>query len=171
MKLKYCMYCAARLNRRSNTLYICTHGHEYYNNPKAAVSVVLMNISGMILYAKRAHEPKKDHYDLPGGFLNFNENARAAARRFVYLETGLALLELKLLDTSLAIHDDEVAASSYVFLCTRWSGESSPAEDVASLEWKSLEFIKNKKFAWEYPDLYETLKPMAEKLAKKRLLM
>lgn len=164
MKIKYCIECAARLTKKSDTHYVCRNGHDFYNNPRTSVTVVLINVHGRILFAKRAKEPKKGLYDLPGGFLNFQETAFIAAKRALYAEAGIALLDLKLVDASLNIHDDDVTACSFVFACTRWEGELTPAEDVEELEWKSLDFMKDERFAWEYPGLYETLLPLTRNL-------
>lgn len=167
MKIKYCMECAARLIKKSDTHYVCRNGHDFYNNPRTSVTVILINVHGRVLFAKRAKEPKKGFYDLPGGYLNFQETAFAAAKRALYAEAGIALHDLKLVDASLNVHDDDVTSCSFVFVCTRWEGELTPAEDVEEFEWKSLEFMKDERFAWEYPGLYELLVPLTRNLKAK----
>lgn len=167
MNIKYCIECAARLTKKSDTHYVCRNKHHFYNNPRAAATVVLINVHGRVLYAKRAYEPAKGRYDFPGGFLNYGENALMAAKRAIYLETGAALLDVKLIDSSLANEYQGMSACNFVFVCTRWDGELIAGEDAEELEWKSLDFMKDERFAWQYPGLYERLLPMTRNLKAK----
>ena len=50
-------------------------------------TVVLDN--GRILLIKRKNEPFRDHWALPGGYMDADETARAAAHRELEEETGL----------------------------------------------------------------------------------
>lgn len=161
------MECAARLTKKSETHYVCRNLHHFYNNPRAAATVVLINVHGRVLYAKRAYEPAKGKYDFPGGFLNYGENALMAAKRAMYLETGAGLIDVKLIDSSLANEYQGMSACNFVFACTRWEGELVAGEDAEELEWKSLDFMRDERFAWEYPGLYERLLPLTRNLKAK----
>lgn len=63
----------------------------YYHNIAAAVAV-LLRFEDEILFAVRNQEPDKGKWDLPGGFIDPNENAQEAACREIKEELGLDLL-------------------------------------------------------------------------------
>jgi 8-oxo-dGTP pyrophosphatase MutT (NUDIX family) len=55
-----------------------------------SVKAIIKNINGDILLLRR---PDHQHWDLPGGRINVEENPRDALVREVYEETGLSSLE------------------------------------------------------------------------------
>ena len=66
-----------------------------YHNIAAAVAVIL-KYNGAILFTIRNMEPDKGKWDLPGGFIDPNENAETAACREIKEELGLDLIPEKL---------------------------------------------------------------------------
>lgn len=50
-----------------------------------------------VVLIKRGREPFKDHYALPGGFVELQETVEEACRREVVEETGLIVIDLKLI--------------------------------------------------------------------------
>lgn len=92
----YCLKCAGPLITNSYKLQVCQKcGFEFYNNPKACNSVILINTRNEILLVKRKDEPRKGYWDLPGGFMEINESAEESASREVWEEVGLKVLNLK----------------------------------------------------------------------------
>jgi len=57
--------------------------------------VVILHGDGVVLI-KRKHEPFKDHYALPGGFVEYGETVEEAALREAKEETGLDVRLIKL---------------------------------------------------------------------------
>lgn len=72
-----------------------------YHNIAAAVAVIIKH-DDKILFTVRNVEPDKGKWDLPGGFIDPNENAEAAACRELKEELGLDLkpTDLKYITTS-----------------------------------------------------------------------
>lgn len=72
-----------------------------YHNIAAAVAVIIKH-DDKILFTVRNVEPDKGKWDLPGGFIDPNENAEAAACRELKEELGLDLQasDLKYITTS-----------------------------------------------------------------------
>lgn len=61
----------------------------YYFNSSAAVVAIIENDKGEILVARRAKEPAKGTFDLPGGFVDMHETGEEAVIREVLEETSL----------------------------------------------------------------------------------
>lgn len=61
----------------------------YYFNSSAAVVAIIENSKNEILIARRAKDPAKGTFDLPGGFIDMYETAEEAVAREIMEETGL----------------------------------------------------------------------------------
>lgn len=64
-------------------------GFTYYLNPSSATAAFIVNSKNEVLVAKRAIDPAKGTYDLPGGFVDLYETAEDAIIREIKEETGL----------------------------------------------------------------------------------
>ena len=160
MQLNFCTECAQPLRQENATKYICSNGHIFWNNAKAAVGVVLLK-GDQVLLSKRGQEPKKGKYDLPGGFVDHDENAYDCARRELKEETGLDVDDLTPIDSGIHQYIENITSCDVIFICTKWHGTPKAADDVAALEWKPIDFIDSDQFAWRYPDLVQKLKSLA----------
>jgi len=160
MKLNYCTECAAPLTQVNETDWRCINGHVYHNNPHASCSVVFLNDKNEILLSKRGRDPKKGAYTLPGGFLNYDEDAYHAAQREMKeeLDVNIAVEDLKPIDTALHYYLENDTASGISFLCRRWQGTMHAGDDTAAFEWKPIEALNTAAIAWPYPHLYSKLK-------------
>ena len=58
---------------------------------------MIENSKGEILVARRAKDPAKGTYDLPGGFIDVGETAENAVKREIMEETNLDVISLKYL--------------------------------------------------------------------------
>jgi ADP-ribose pyrophosphatase YjhB (NUDIX family) len=88
---------------------------------------------GKVLRARRALEPRRGHWDLPGGFADETEDPRDTVRREFREETGLDVEPVELLRI-----DVEPYEHRHVFSVTwivRGEGEPVAADDVAELRW------------------------------------
>ncbi|MFJ1379043.1 NUDIX hydrolase [Capnocytophaga canimorsus] len=65
-------------------------GFVYFHNIAAAVAVVF-TFEGQVLFTVRNQEPDKGKLDLPGGFIDPEENAEQAACREIREEMGLEI--------------------------------------------------------------------------------
>jgi NADH pyrophosphatase NudC (nudix superfamily) len=90
---KYCPRCGSPRftanNFKSKKCERC--GFTYFFNPAAATAAFITDRDGRLLVARRAKEPAKGTFDLPGGFIDANESAEDAIRREVEEETGLPI--------------------------------------------------------------------------------
>lgn len=98
-KFRFCPKCGSAHfvanNEKSKKCEECNFIY-YFNSSTAAVAVI-ENEQGEILVARRAKDPAKDTFDLPGGFVDTNETAEDAMKREIFEETGLNVSNLEYL--------------------------------------------------------------------------
>ena len=90
---RYCPRCGSEHfvenNFKSKRCERC--GFIYYFNASTATAIFITNRVGELLVVRRAKEPAKGSFDLPGGFVDLNETAEEAIIREVKEETGLLI--------------------------------------------------------------------------------
>lgn len=91
-QLRYCGVCGGKLEERQvegqRRLICASCGRISYVNPIPSV-VAIIERDGAVLLVKRAVEPGKGYWGLPGGFIETGETVIEAAVREVKEETGL----------------------------------------------------------------------------------
>ncbi len=101
--IKYCPNCKSEYFSFENNFKFHCNSCDFvlYHNIAAAVAVIIKH-EDKILFAIRNVDPDKGKWDLPGGFIDPNENAEAAACRELKEELGIDLLpkDLKYITTS-----------------------------------------------------------------------
>ncbi|MBN2189227.1 MAG: NUDIX domain-containing protein [Chitinispirillaceae bacterium] len=93
---RYCPRCASPKIKvhMKNAIKCGACGYVYFHNTAAAVAGII-EINGKVLFIKRATEPKKGFYDLPGGFVDYKESIEAALKREVKEECNLGITDLR----------------------------------------------------------------------------
>ena len=90
---RYCPECGSEQfvenNFKSKKCERC--GFVYYFNSSAATAIFITDKEGKLLVVRRANEPAKGSFDLPGGFVDMHETAEEAIIREVKEETGLQI--------------------------------------------------------------------------------
>jgi len=89
MKKIYCPLCGTKLVQESRRAFCPQCGIYHYDNPLPATAAVALNGRGEVLLVKRAVEPARGQWSLPGGFREGNETPREGAKRELREETGL----------------------------------------------------------------------------------
>lgn len=142
-QFKYCPKCGSNdfteNNFKSNKCGSC--GFIYYFNISSSTIAIIINDKRELLVATRAHEPVKGTLDLPGGFVDLNENGEEAVVREVKEETGLDVVDIKFLfsiPNKYMYSDFEVQTLDLVYLCTVKDTSNMKADDDVS----HLQFIK-----------------------------
>ena len=87
----FCPKCGSQDFEIHNALsrHCANCGFTYYQNPRASTAAFILNNKGELLVAKRAKEPAQGTLDLPGGFVDNEENAEEGMAREIKEETGL----------------------------------------------------------------------------------
>lgn len=87
---KFCHLCGGKYIEGEYQPQICKKcGNQSFANRVPVVELLLFNEKGQALIAKRAKNPNKGKYDIPGGFVEHEENFETAVKREVSEELGL----------------------------------------------------------------------------------
>jgi len=158
MNITYCIECAKKLTKLSDSEYKCPNDHTFWNEPKACVAVVILNENGEVLFSKRAREPFKGQYDLPGGFCEFNEDPMTAAKREITEETGMTISDLEVIAAYAGEYLPNESVCDIIVLAHEHAGMPQPDDDSEALEWRPPEFIDDPTFNPEYPGLSDKIR-------------
>ncbi len=100
-------------------------------SPRLAVDVVIVYPDGKFVLVKRTFPPFKDHWALPGGFVEYGEKVEEAALREAKEETGLDVELLELVGVySDPDRDPRGHVISIVFLAKPKSGSLRPSHET-----------------------------------------
>ncbi len=103
--------------------------------PLLAVDVIIRRSDGSIVLVKRKNPPFKNHYALPGGFVEYGETVEAAAIREAKEETGLEVQLLNLLGVySEPERDPRGHVVSIVYLAKEVGGISKADSDAREVK-------------------------------------
>jgi 8-oxo-dGTP diphosphatase len=114
----------------------CPHCGRY-NNRRVAVDALIFQ-NNKILLIKRAVEPFKGFWALPGGGIDFDETAEEALQKEVIEETGLKLLSAKFLH----IYTDPKRDPKQVITLSYYveaEGQPKAGDDAKEYRWFDLQ--------------------------------
>jgi NAD+ diphosphatase len=129
----------------------CKNGHVLYKNQNLAVAGILIH-EGKMLMVRRAREPQKGWFDLPGGFVDADEKPSDAMKREIKEELGVECEVLQLFGLygpdpypykNVTYYN---AAATYLVRCEKT--DFHPQDDVASIEWVDLDNLPYGKMAF-----------------------
>lgn len=106
--------------------------------PKLTADAVIVDPARGVVLIRRAREPFRGMWALPGGFVEVGETVEAACRREAREETGLDVEPVQLLGVySEPARDPRGHTVSAVFLCRVIGGEVCGADDASEARWFS----------------------------------
>lgn len=134
---------------------------EHKPRPTAVDAVVLRKvvktssgIEGEILLIRRAKPPFAGEWALPGGFMEFDENAEQAVVREVEEETNTRVKPKRVIGVySEPDRDPERQPVSIAFLCEYISGEAKGGDDAGEAGWWRISNIP--KLAFDHNKIVE----------------
>ncbi len=114
---------------------------SYPEQPIIGVGAVIVD-GGRVLLVRRATEPLKGEWSIPGGMLELGEKLRDGVRREALEETGLAVETGEVLEVFDSIFTDDQGRTEYHYvlvdyLCRPISGEATAGTDVSDVKWVS----------------------------------
>ena len=115
---------------------------EFPDRPVVGVGGVVVR-DGKALIVKRAHEPRKGEWSLPGGLLELGESLHDAVRREIKEETALDVTVGPIIETFDRVHRDDHGRIRYHFVivdfvCWPNGGEAMPGSDADGVAWVSV---------------------------------
>ncbi len=112
---------------------------EYPSSPLVGVGAVIIDDTGRVLLIRRAGEPLKGHWSLPGGLLELGESLLDGVQREIREETGLAVEPLELIELLDRIYREGARVRyHYViadYLCRVTGGALQAASDADATRW------------------------------------
>ncbi|GIX00433.1 MAG: hypothetical protein KatS3mg111_3765 [Pirellulaceae bacterium] len=142
---RYCPQCGtANPSPGQSPLRCPACGFTVFFGPYTAVGAVLVNDGGEVLFVRRARDPGKGKWGLPGGFVDAYETAEDALRREVTEETGLQIKHLEFLLThpNRYCYQGVEAPVLDVFFACKVAGDNRITLDESELE----------HYRWQLPD-------------------
>jgi ADP-ribose pyrophosphatase YjhB (NUDIX family) len=148
--MNFCPVCAARLERR------VVYGKErpacpncrfiHFCDPKVA-AITLVEQDGRVLLTRRAFNPAKGRWTLPGGFVDCGEDPRDAAVRECLEETGLEIGLGGLVDLYYGKAHVDGADIVIVYAGRLAGGTMAPGDDVDAVAFFSPDTLPELAFA------------------------
>jgi 8-oxo-dGTP diphosphatase len=107
---------------------------DHWRNAKPCAGALVVR-DGRVLLGRRAIEPSKGQWDIPGGFLEPWEHPRDGAVREVREETGLHVQTVELCSIVVDTYADRAYTLNVYYLAEVLGGEERAADDLAELRW------------------------------------
>ena len=134
---RYCPRCAEAIAIADGRAECAACGFVSYANSAPTASALVEDAAGRLLLARRAIEPYRGKWDIPGGFLEEGEHPVEALRRELREETGLEIEPREFFGAWIDRYGDDAGAAYTLNLFWRASAppgaKPRPADDVDEL--------------------------------------
>jgi ADP-ribose pyrophosphatase YjhB (NUDIX family) len=138
MGWRWCPRCREELRGDESRVECPACGFVSYASSKVTAGALVIDDGGRVLLARRAVEPYRGKWDIPGGFLEEGEHPLDGLKRELREETGLEVEPLECLGVWMDIYGGDSTAEAtlnFYWTARTLSGEASPADDVDDLRW------------------------------------
>ena len=99
--INYCPSCKAPITKSDGRRFQCLACNFcLYLNPAPCNAAIISNKNNEILLVRRKFEPKKDYWDLPGGFIENGESVEDSLRREIKEELGVEIQNIHYIHSS-----------------------------------------------------------------------
>lgn len=141
MRLRaHCGFCGGPLGPLVGSRQDCAAcGEPYYHDAKPCAAVLVLDGDGRVLLARRAIDPARGLWDIPGGFCGPEETPEECAVRELREETGCAIELTGFLGHVIDVYGEGGDHTlNAIYTARIASGEPVAADDVAELGWFPL---------------------------------
>ena len=151
---RFCPRCSTELeDPGTDSGALCPNcGKTWYHNAAPTAGCVIVR-DGKALITKRARDPEKGRFDIPGGFLDPHEDPVSGLIREVDEELSMTIT-VAISDLVQAVPhrygDDGDWTLALGFIARDPVGEPKPADDVAEVRWVTAEELDAIDFAWDH---------------------
>jgi ADP-ribose pyrophosphatase YjhB (NUDIX family) len=130
---RVCPVCGEAIDKVEDRAECQACGYVSYANPIPGAEAVCFDERGRVLLGRRAFDPGKGLWDLPGGFLHEDEHPLDGLRREIREETALEIEPIDFLGFWLEPYDGRIV------LCLAWMararGDARAGDDLVELHW------------------------------------
>jgi NAD+ diphosphatase len=132
----FCPLCKTELDQEQHSVHCSECDFAFYLNPAPCVTVVV-HYEDKIVLAKRAIEPHKDLWNMPGGFVNPNETPAQTVHRELMEEISVEVeIVTQLGETMPDTYDKFLSPTlTFIYLVKPLSLDLVPQDDVAEVRW------------------------------------
>lgn len=129
-----------------------------YKNPALTVDTIILEDNKVVLI-KRLNNPYKDHWAIPGGFVEYGEKVEDAAVREAKEETGLDIELIKLVGVySDPNRDPRGHTVTIAFLSKIVGGTLKSDSDAKDAKFIEINELKNMKLAFDHNEIIKDSK-------------
>jgi 8-oxo-dGTP diphosphatase len=132
---RHCPRCGAHIDVEGGRAHCETCGYTQYESSSPTASAVLVDDAGRVLLARRAIEPERGKWDLPGGFLESGEHPLDGLRRELREETGLDVEPTQFVGVWMDVYGDSGQSTLNLYWVCRANGEPHAADDIDEVRW------------------------------------
>jgi ADP-ribose pyrophosphatase YjhB (NUDIX family) len=157
---RYCPRCAAELSVGADRVECSACGFVAYAHSAPTVSALCVDGAGRLLLARRAVDPERGKWDLPGGFLEEGEPPLDGLRRELREEAGVEVEPLDFVGVWVDRYGagpDAAATLNLYWTARILDGEPHPDDDVAEFAWFDPDALPpSVEFA--FPNVHEAIR-------------
>lgn len=129
---KFCIVCGGESSGESNVRKCTKCGKTRFINPIPATGAIIIQDQKFLL-TKRAFEPAKGKWDIPGGFMNVGETYEDAISREILEELGVEVTAIKYFNSQFDKYEydgviDEVIVINFLVEVEKF--EFKPTDDI-----------------------------------------
>lgn len=152
---KFCPKCGGALTaqrQEGKPLLVCVQCDFHFYQNVSTTTALLIERSGNILLVRRGIEPSLGLLDVPGGFVDWGEEAEDGAKREAQEELGVSLSRLVLFGTYHDWYHTQGLALSVLALyyAATIHDEPKAGSDASSIEWHALGALPKDQFAFPH---------------------
>jgi ADP-ribose pyrophosphatase YjhB (NUDIX family)/predicted GIY-YIG superfamily endonuclease len=161
-RYRFCPRCGGRLDPQAvhggEVLACEVCGRRHYANAKPAAGVLIVR-EGRVLLVRRSLEPYLGYWDIPGGFLDEEEDPETGAVREAREETGLEVRLMDFLGFYMDHYDfqGERYAILNIYFVAKAEGEPQPGDDADACRWFPLDALPER---IAFPHAHEVLRDL-----------
>lgn len=161
---RHCPACSVAVTPGPNPLVCAACGFCFFFNPTVSAAAFVFDANRRALFLRRAKEPAKGLFGIPGGFIDFGESAEVALHREVKEEVGIEVTDVTYLCSCpnlYAYRGVTYPVCDLVFTATAVNPEAVQAlDDVAGYEWRGLGEVTEDELA--FPSLKMGLRMLTD---------
>jgi ADP-ribose pyrophosphatase YjhB (NUDIX family) len=130
---RFCPVCGEAIDKVEDRAECRACGYVGYANAVPGAEAVCFDEQGRVLLGRRAFDPSKDLWDLPGGFLHEDEHPLDGLRREIREETALEIEPIDFLGFWLEPYGERTVLSLAWTAHAR--GDARAGDDLVELRW------------------------------------